>query len=118
MHNVSFDKEAKQIIKELINSDTDSIMSITPEITSLEYTMLDVEAAAKQLSICGMLNWEHYFNLQRIKMTVFVNMTDLIALAVFGIVILFAIFLWTFITIADKIGEVRQKHARRKTNKT
>lgn len=51
-------------------------------------------------------------------MTVFVNMTDLIALAVFGIVILFAIFVWAFITITDKIGEVRQKHARRKENKT
>lgn len=51
-------------------------------------------------------------------MTIFVNMTDLIALAVFGIVILFAIFLWTFLVITDKIEEVRQKHVRRKANKT
>lgn len=36
-------KESKQIIKELIDSDTSSIMSITPEDTPLEFTKHDVE---------------------------------------------------------------------------
>lgn len=42
-------KESKQIIKELIDSDTSSIMSIIPENTPLEYTKQDVEATTEML---------------------------------------------------------------------
>lgn len=41
--------EAKRVIKELMDSDTSSIMSVTPEITPLEYTEQDVKVTMETM---------------------------------------------------------------------